>query len=326
MPIIVKNGLPAKKILESENIFVMDEHRAETQEIRPLEIAVLNLMPLKEDTELDILRVMSNFPIQTKFTFLTIESHDSKHTTASHLESFYQTFSEVKEKFFDGLIITGAPVEKMEFEEVDYWKELTDIMEWSRVHVFSTFHICWGAQAGLYYHHKVNKRLLPKKLSGVYRHQVVHRKKMLMRGMDDYFLAPQSRYTGVDEEAVAKSPELYVVAEGADPKDDVGSTLILAYSSRQVFMLGHTEYDRYDLDKEYKRDLEKGIEPEMPVNYYPDNDPSKEPILSWRSCSNCLYTNWLNFIYQETPYDLTTLTDIEESSYTRDPDTDYATR
>lgn len=328
MPIIVKNGLPAKKILESENIFVMDEHRAETQEIRPLEIAVLNLMPLKEDTELDILRVMSNFPIQTKFTFLTIESHEAKHTTASHLESFYQTFSDVKDCFYDGLIITGAPVEKMDFEEVDYWEELTRIMDWSRVHVFSTFHICWGAQAGLYYHHKVNKRLLPKKLSGVYRHQVVHRKKMLMRGMDDYFLAPQSRYTGVDEDAIAKNPELYVVAEGADPKDDVGSTLILAYSSRQVFMLGHTEYDRFDLDKEYKRDLAKGIEPEMPVNYYPDDDPSKEPILSWRSCSNCLYTNWLNFIYQETPYDLTTLmdTDIEESSYTKDPEHDHATR
>lgn len=317
MSIIVQNELPAKKILESENIFVIDEHRAKTQEIRPLQIAILNLMPLKEDTELDILRVMSNFPIQTQITFLMSESHRSTHTTASHLNQFYVTFEDVKERFFDGLIITGAPVEKLPFEEVDYWQELSGIMKWSRTHVYSTFHLCWGAQAGLYFHHGVKKILLPKKLSGVYLHHVLHRKKMMMRGMDDYFYAPQSRYTGVDEAAVAANPELYVVAEGANPAENVGSTLILAYSSRQVFMMGHTEYDRYDLDKEYKRDLKKGLSPEMPVNYYPNDDPTKQPILTWRSSSNAIYTNWLNVVYQGTPYDLTQMKDVSEDSYLR---------
>ena len=316
MSIIVQNELPAKKILESENIFVIDEHRAETQQIRPLQIAILNLMPLKEDTELDILRVMSNFPIQTQITLLMSESHRATHTTASHLNQFYVTYDDVKNCYFDGLIITGAPVEKMPFEQVDYWDELSEIMRWSRTHVYSTFHLCWGAQAGLYFHHGIQKVLLPKKLSGVYLHHVLHRKKMIMRGMDDYFYAPQSRYTGIDEKAAAANPELYTVAEGAVPEEGVGSTLILAYSSRQVFMMGHTEYDRYDLDKEYKRDLAKGLNPEMPANYYPDNDPSRMPVLTWRSSSNAIYTNWLNIVYQGTPYDLTRVTDIEEDSYT----------
>ena len=317
MPILIQNGLPAKKILESENIFVMDENRAGMQEIRPLQIAILNLMPLKEDTELDLLRVMSNFPIQLQITFLMIESHESTHTTASHLNKFYQTWEEVKEQYFDGLIITGAPVEKMPFEEVDYWPELSKIMEWSRSHVYSTFHLCWGAQAGLYFHHGIKKSLLPRKLSGIYNHKVLHRKKMIMRGMDDYFMAPQSRYTGVDEEALKNNEELYIVAEGADPAGDVGSTLILAYSSRQIFMMGHTEYDRMDLDKEYRRDLAKGIDPDVPVNYYPDDDPTQLPILSWRSSSNAIYTNWLNIVYQDTPYDLTEMRAIEEDSYVK---------
>ncbi len=311
MPILVQNDLPAKQILESENIFVMDERRAHTQNIRPLQICILNLMPLKEDTELDLLRVLSNFPIQTQITFMKIENHESKNTTASHLNKFYTTFSEIKEQRFDGLIITGAPVEKMEFEEVEYWDELEEIMEWSKTHVFTTLHICWGAQAGLYHHHNIRKVMLPKKLSGVYPHKVLHRKKMMMRGMDDIFYCPQSRYTGEDEEAIRKNNELYVVAAG----EETGSTVILAYHSRQVFVTGHTEYDRYDLDKEYKRDLAKGIHPDMPINYYPDNDPNQEPILSWRSSSNCIYVNWLHFMYQETPYDLNNLSDIESDAY-----------
>ncbi len=312
MPILVQNDLPAKQILESENIFVMDERRASTQDIRPLQIAILNLMPLKEDTELDLLRVLSNFPLQVQITFMMIESHESRHTTASHLNKFYTTHSEVKEEYFDGLIITGAPVELMEFEEVNYWEELKRIMEWSKTHVFSTFHVCWGAQAGLYYHHRIPKIKLPKKLSGIYVETVLHHSKMLMRGLDDTFFCPQSRYTGEDEEAIKKNPELYVVAAAKE----TGSCVILAYSSRQIFVTGHTEYDRYTLDKEYRRDLAKGLEPELPANYYPENDPTKKPVLSWRTSSNCLYTNWLNFIYQETPYDLTKIQPLENDSYT----------
>ena len=318
MPIIVQNDLPAKQILESENIFVIDEARAHTQNIRPLQICILNLMPIKEDTELDILRVLSNFPIQTQITFMKIESHQSTHTSASHLNRFYENFSDIKWQRFDGLIITGAPVEQMEFEEVNYWEELKEIMEWSKTHVFSTFHICWGAQAGLYYHHGIHKITLPKKLSGIYPHRVLHRKKMIMRGMDDFFYCPVSRYTGIDEEAVKKNPELYVVAEG----ENVGSCVILAYSTRQVFVTGHTEYDRMTLDKEYKRDLDKGLDPDIPCNYYPDDDPEKKPVLSWRSTSNCFYTNWLNFVYQETPYDLNEIPPLEEASYTLTMDTD----
>ena len=315
MPILVQNELPAKQILESENIFVMDERRAYTQEIRPLQILILNLMPLKEVTELDLLRVLSNFPIQTQITFLKMETYEAKHTQTSHLNKFYTVFSQIREDYFDGMIITGAPVEQMEFEEVGYWDELTQIMQWSRSHVFSTLHICWASQAGLYYHHGIQKVMLPKKLSGVYPHKVLHRKKMLMRGMDDYFYAPQSRYTGLDEEALAANPELYVVAAGRE----TGSCVILAYSSRQVFVTGHTEYDRYELDSEYKRDLARGLDPDIPVNYYPDDDPSRKPILSWRSSSNCIYTNWLNIVYQETPYDITQITDLEKDSYTITP-------
>ncbi|MCR5053844.1 MAG: homoserine O-succinyltransferase [Lachnospiraceae bacterium] len=312
MPILVQKDLPAKQILESENILVMDEERASTQDIRPLQICILNLMPLKEATELDILRVLSNFPIQVQITFMMIESHESTHTTSSHLNKFYTVWSEIKEQYFDGLIITGAPVETMEFEEVEYWEELQSIMNWSRTHVFSTFHVCWGAQAGLYHHHGIKKHMLDKKISGVYREEVLHHSKMMMRGIDDYFWCPQSRYTGIDEDAVAKNPELYVVAAA----ERTGSCVILAYQSRQIFVTGHTEYDRMTLDHEYHRDLAKGLNPEIPENYYPDDDPNKRPILSWRTSSNCLYTNWLNFIYQETPYVLGEFPPLEESSYT----------
>ena len=312
MPILVQNDLPAKQILESENIFVMDERRAHTQQIRPLQVLILNLMPLKEMTELDLLRVLSNFPIQVQVTFLKVETHEARNTTTSHLNKFYTVFSDIKEEFYDGMIITGAPVEQLEFEDVDYWPELATIMAWSKSHVFSTFHICWAAQAGLYFHHGIRKVMLPKKLSGVYPHKVLHRKKVLMRGMDDYFYAPQSRYTGLDEAAVAANPELYVVAAG----EEVGSCVILAYSSRQVFVTGHTEYERMELDAEYRRDLGKGIDPDIPVNYYPDDDPTRTPILSWRSSSNCIYTNWLNLVYQDTPYDLHQIPPLADSSYT----------
>ncbi|MBQ9686906.1 MAG: homoserine O-succinyltransferase [Oscillospiraceae bacterium] len=311
MPIKIPNELPAKGILEAENIFVMDESRATSQDIRPLQIAILNLMPLKENTELDLLRVLSNFPIQVEITFLKTATYASTHTDVSHMDQFYVTIDDVAERNFDGLIITGAPIEHLEFEEVAYWPELCRIFEWSKTHVFSTFHICWGAQAGLYYHYGVQKHMLPEKLSGVYLHRVLHRKKMLMRGMDDYFYVPQSRNTTIDEEAVRSNPELYVVADS----ERCGSYLILACSSRQVFVTGHSEYDRYDLDREYRRDLAKGINPSVPENYYPDDDPSREPILSWRSSSNCTYTNWLNFIYQETPYRLSEIRPVSEDSY-----------
>lgn len=314
MPIKVQNNLPAKYILESENIFVMDENRAISQNIRPLKIVILNLMPLKEDTELDLLRVLSNFPIQTEISFMKVSTYKSTHTSSSHLNEFYVEFKDIEADYFDGLIITGAPVEKMEFSEVDYWEELCQIMDWSKTHVFSTFHICWGAQAGLYHHYGIKKVRLEKKLSGVYKHRILHRKKMLMRGMDDEFFVPQSRYTGVDEEALRSNKELYVVADS----EECGSYLILACSSRQIFVTGHSEYDRYDLDKEYKRDLGKGLNPDIPVNYYPDNDPEKTPILSWRSGSNCIYSNWLNFVYQETPFVLEEMRPVGEDSYLRE--------
>ena len=314
MSIKVQNNLPAKHILETENIFVMDEKRADSQNIRPLKIVILNLMPLKEDTELDLLRVLSNFPIQTEITLMKLSSHNSTHTSSTHLNAFYVEFKDIEKDYFDGLIITGAPVEKMEFSEVDYWEELKQIMDWSKTHVFSSFHICWGAQAGLFHHYGIEKRLLEKKLSGVYKHRVLHRKKMLMRGMDDEFYVPQSRYTGLDEEALRKNKELYVVADS----EECGSYLILACSSRQIFVTGHSEYDRYDLDKEYKRDLLKGFNPDIPVNYYPENNPEKTPVLSWRSGSNCIYSNWLNFVYQETPYNLEELRPVSEDSYLRE--------
>ena len=314
MSIKVQNNLPAKHILETENIFVMDEKRADSQNIRPLKIVILNLMPLKEDTELDLLRVLSNFPIQTEITLMKLSSHNSTHTSSTHLNAFYVEFKDIEKDYFDGLIITGTPVEKMEFSEVDYWEELKQIMDWSKTHVFSSFHICWGAQAGLFHHYGIEKRLLEKKLSGVYKHRVLHRKKMLMRGMDDEFYVPQSRYTGLDEEALRKNKELYVVADS----EECGSYLILACSSRQIFVTGHSEYDRYDLDKEYKRDLLKGLNPDIPVNYYPENNPEKTPVLSWRSGSNCIYSNWLNFVYQETPYNLEELRPVSEDSYLRD--------
>jgi len=292
--------LPAKKILEAENIFVMDESRAMMQDIRPLRIAILNLMPLKEDTELQLLRSFSNTPLQIEVTFLTTASYVGTNTPLSHLEQFYMTFADVKEKKFDGLIITGAPVEQMEFEDVAYWEELKEIMDWSETNVTSTLHICWGAQAGLFHHYGVHKELLPAKLSGVYRHRVLNRKEPLVRGFDDEFFAPHSRYTGISMEDVEKSGKFTVLAES----DEAGYFILLAEGGKNIFVLGHPEYDRLTLDKEYKRDVAKGINPDIPVNYYPDNDPEKKPLLLWRSHANTLYSNWINYyVYQNTPYE-----------------------
>lgn len=301
MPIKVQTDLPAKAILEDENIFVMDEHRAMTQDIRPLSIVILNLMPTKEDTELQLLRMLSNTPLQIDVTFCHMETHISKNTPASHLNKHYKTFSEIKDQKFDGMIITGAPVEQMPFEEVNYWEELTMIMEWSKTNVFSTFHICWGAQAGLYYHYGIQKQLLKEKLSGVYHHTLLHRKVLLARGMDDVFYAPHSRYTGIDEEAVEKNEHLKVIAKS----EEAGSYIIIGDGGKRIFVTGHSEYDRLTLDKEYRRDVDRDLNPEVPKNYYKNDDPSIIPELIWRANSNCLYTNWLNYyVYQSTPYNL----------------------
>mgnify|MGYP000429983704 FL=1 len=301
MPIKIQSDLPAKAELEEENIFVMDENRAISQNIRPLEIIVLNLMPIKQDTELQLLRGLSNTPLQIDVTFLQMSSHVSKNTSASHIKKFYQTFEEIKSNNYDGMIITGAPVEKLEFEEVNYWDELITVMEWSKKHVTSTIHICWGAQAGLYYHYGIKKELLPKKLSGVYKHRVMNRKEPLVRGFDDVFMAPHSRYTQASRQQILDNPRLKVLADS----DEAGIYIVLGDGGKEIFVMGHPEYDRLTLDQEYKRDIDKGIEPDLPVNYYPDDDCNRKPLLSWRSHANNLYTNWLNYyVYQITPYDL----------------------
>ena len=299
MPIRIDNDLPVKKILEEENIFVMDADRAMSQDIRPLEVVILNLMPLKEDTELQLLRSLANTPLQVNISFIRTGSYESKNVALKHLERFYTTFEEIKHRRFDGMIITGAPVEKMEFEEVEYWKELTEIMDWSEKNVTSTLHICWGAQAGLYYRYGVRKFDLPKKLSGIYEHYPIHKKTPLVRGFDDTFYVPQSRYTGVSKEDIVANDKLEIVSES----DVIGPYLVIAEDGKNIFVTGHPEYDTLTLDQEYKRDMDKGINPDIPCNYYPDNDPNKKPIKSWRCHANTLYFNWLNYyVYQVTPY------------------------
>lgn len=301
MPIRIPDALPATAALESENIFVMTEHRAMHQDIRPLRVLLLNLMPTKITTETQILRRLSNTPIQVEVELLQTVSHDAKNTAAEHLEAFYTTFDEVRDEHFDGLIITGAPVEKLDFEEVDYWPELCEIMEWSKTHVHSTLHICWGAQAGLYYHYGIPKYARKKKLSGIYRHKVLDRKVPLVRSLDDYFYCPHSRYTEVRREDIDKHPELTVLARS----EEAGVFLVMSRDGKQIFMQGHPEYDRMTLNNEYHRDLKKGLDPELPCNYYENNDPFSMPALTWRNMANTLYSNWLNYyVYQETPYDL----------------------
>ena len=301
MPIRVQNDLPVKEILERENIFVMDEHRATHQDIRPIRIGLLNLMPLKEETELQILRSLSNTPLQVDVVFVHVASHQSKNTSTSHLNKFYVTFEEIKKEKFDGFIITGAPVEQMPFEEVDYWEELKQIMEWTKTNVTSTLHLCWGAQAGLYYHYGIDKVQLDEKLFGVFHHRVLNRKIPLVRGFDDVFLAPHSRHTDVPIEKIRADERLMILAES----EKAGAFLTMAEDGRQIFVMGHPEYDRITLDKEYKRDKEKGLPIQMPENYYENDDDTKKPLLTWRATANNLYTNWLNYyVYQVTPYDM----------------------
>ena len=301
MPIRVQNDLPVKEILEHENIFVIDEYRASHQDIRPIRIGLLNLMPLKEDTELQILRSLSNTPLQVDVVFVRVDSHASKNTSTSHLNKFYESFRDIHHQKFDGFIITGAPVEQMEFEDVDYWKELEEIMEWTKTNVTSTLHLCWGAQAGMYYHFGINKKLLPEKKFGLFWHQVRNRKIPLVRGFDDVFLAPHSRHTEVPLDEIEADPRITILADSKE----AGVFLCMAEDGRQIFVMGHPEYDRITLDTEYKRDLSKGLDIQMPCNYYPNNDPDQKPLLTWRATANNLYTNWLNYyVYQVTPYDL----------------------
>ena len=302
MPLIIPKTLPAYDALYEENVFVMHRERAASQHIRPLEILILNLMPTKIATETQIARLLANTPLQVHMTLLQTVSHEATHVSAAHLEAFYKTFDEVKHNRYDGMIITGAPVENMEFEEVNYWDELTFIMEWSKTHVHSTLHICWGAQAGLYYHYGIPKYKREKKLAGIYRHKILNRKIPLVRSMDDYVMAPHSRYTEVRREDIEKHPELTIAAESPE----AGIFLVLNDTGSQIFVQGHPEYDRMTLNNEYHRDLKKGLHPELPCNYYEDNDPFNVPVLSWRNTSNTLYANWLNFyVYQTTDYILT---------------------
>jgi len=301
MPIKIPNELPAVKVLNSENIFVMTETRAITQDIRPLKLLILNLMPLKIDTETQLSRMLGNTPLQIEIELMKTSTYESKNTSQEHLISFYKTFDEVKNRKFDGLIITGAPVEQMEFEEVEYWDELCRIMEWSKKNVTSTFHICWGAQAGLYYHYGIKKYPLEKKLFGVYPHKVDYKNAILMRGFDDTFYVPHSRHTTVKREDIEKIPELKILSSS----EEAGIYAVSSKNGRQIFITGHSEYEPGTLRKEYERDKNLGLPIDMPENYFPDNDDTKEPVSTWRAHANLLYTNWLNyFVYQTTPYDI----------------------
>lgn len=301
MPIRIPDALPATAELEGENIFVMTEYRALHQDIRPLRVCILNLMPTKIATETQIMRKLSNTPLQVEVDLLRTASHDASHVSAGHLETFYRTFDDIRDLHYDGLIITGAPVEQMPFEEVDYWPELCQIMDWSTTHVHSTLHICWGAQAGLYHHYGIQKHPLPKKASGVFEHRLIKRKSPLVRGFDDRFFAVHSRNTEVRAEDVDAVDELETVAVS----DEVGLYIVKSRDSRRFFVFGHPEYDRDTLKAEYERDLARGIDPELPAHYFPNDDPAQTPLNMWRAQAQLLYTNWLNYyVYQTTPYDL----------------------
>lgn len=301
MPIRVPEGLPAIATLERENIFVMGENRACHQDIRPLKIAILNLMPTKKETETQLLRLLGNTPLQVDVELLQTSTHVAKNTSAEYLLKFYRTFDEVKDERFDGLIITGAPVEKLPFDQVDYWPELCRIMEWSCTHVYSTLHICWGAQAGLYYHYGIPKYPLPQKLSGIFRHRRLVAGHPFTRGFDDVFQAPHSRYTEVKRADIERRPELEILSES----DEAGVYIAASRDGRQFFVTGHSEYDRDTLAREYFRDRAAGLIPQMPRHYFPDDDPGREPEMKWRGHAHLLFSNWLNyFVYQQTPYDL----------------------
>ena len=301
MPINIPDDLPAADILSAENIFVMTESRATHQDIRPLRIAIMNLMPTKITTETQLLRLLGNSPLQVDITLLHPNTHDSKNTPREHLDRFYQNFDDIKHQKFDGLVITGAPVENLPFEEVDYWKELTELMEWSRKHVYSTFHICWGAQAGLYYHYGIPKHALNEKMFGVFEHFKTSHNSKLLRGFDDVFRAPHSRHTGVDRQAIAANPELELLSES----EEAGVYIAASKNGRQIFVTGHSEYDALTLNQEYERDLKNGLSIKIPENYYLLDNPAKGPKVTWRGHANLLFSNWLNYyVYQETPYDV----------------------
>ena len=311
MPIRIPDALPATDILERENIFVMTEYRAMHQDIRPLRVALLNLMPTKIATETQIMRKLSNTPLQVDITLLRMATHDSKNTSEEHLDSFYRTFEEVRDERFDGMIITGAPVEQLDFTDVDYWPELCEIMDWTRTNVHSTLHICWGAQAGIFRHYGVAKYALPEKLSGVYEHRVVKATSPLVRGFDDVFYAPHSRYTEVRAEDIEADPRLELIAVS----DKAGVYIAKSVDSRRFFVFGHPEYDRDTLNSEYVRDVGRGIDPAIPINYYPDDDPEREPEARWYAHAQLLYTNWLNYyVYQTTPYDVSRVGSDDEDS------------
>ena len=302
MPIKIPNSLPATQTLHEENIFVITENRAITQDIRPLRIVMLNLMPKKIETETQIARLIGNTPLQVELELLQTATHRSTHTAAEHMLSFYKVFDDIKDQNFDGMIITGAPVEHMEFEEVEYWEELCRIMEWSKTHVTSTLYICWGAQAGLYYHYGIKKHSLPEKLFGVFEHKLDHKRSILFRGFDDTFLVPHSRHTTVLREDIEAVDALKILCSS----DEAGVFAVATERGRQIFVTGHSEYDADTLKKEYLRDKEKGLPIAIPKNYFPNDDETKEPLVRWRSCANLFYSNWLNyFVYQTTPYDIT---------------------
>lgn len=301
MPINVPDQLPAIELLQKENIFIMDESRATHQDIRPLKIIILNLMPIKITTETDLIRLLSNSPLQVEVDFLRMKGHESKNTPEEHMKAFYKTFDELRNWNYDGMIITGAPVEMLPFEEVTYWKELTEIFNWSKSHVTSTLFICWAAQAGLYHFYGVPKYLLDKKMFGVFKHRNLNDTLPIFRGFDDEYFVPHSRHTEVLEKDILKINELNVISKS----DESGVNMVMTYDGRQFFITGHSEYSRYTLDTEYKRDLKKKLPIEIPVNYYPENDPSKEPVMRWRGHANLLISNWLNYyVYQMTPYNL----------------------
>lgn len=301
MPIKIPNGLPAAEFLLNENIFVMNEFRAETQDIRPLKILLLNLMPTKIVTETQFSRLLGNTPLQVELTLMAMSSHESKNTSKEHMLAFYNSFDEVKNQKFDGMIVTGAPVEMLDFEKVDYWQELTEIFDWAKTNVHSTVFICWGAQAALYYYYGIKKVMLPEKLSGVYAHTISDKKTMLVRGFDDVFYAPHSRNSTVLKEDVLAVDNLKILAES----ESAGVYLVKSLDNSQVFITGHSEYDADTLKNEYERDKKAGINPNIPENYFPNNDDSKEPIVTWRAHANLLFYNWLNyFVYQSTPFDI----------------------
>lgn len=304
MPIRIDNELPAKQSLEIENIFVMSNMRADTQDIRPLNIIILNLMPTKIETETQLLRLLSNTPLQVNVEFLQVSTHVAKNTSKSHMDKFYYTFSQIKDKKYDGMIITGAPVEHLEFEEVDYWDELCQIMEWSKDHVYSTFHICWGAQAGLYYHYGIQKHKLNKKKFGVFPHRSLDVTHPLMRGLDDEYYVPHSRHTEVLRQDIAQVKDLQIISYS----DMAGVHIVSDMDCRMFFVTGHSEYDRDTLAKEYFRDKAKGLDIDKPYHYFPHDDENLVPIVSWKSSASIIFSNWLNyFVYQKTPYDLSTL-------------------